>query len=180
MENVDSSAVKRNPAPEVSHPLKPGTKAPDFDLRTSPDRTVKLSDYRGKNVILAFYPADFSPVCTGELSLYNELLPEFKKYNADVLGISVDGVWSHMAFEKSRNLHFPLLSDFQPRGAVSKEYGVYREKDGMSDRALFVIDGNSIIRWSYVSPLNVNPGADGILKALEGIREKGGQIAAAV
>jgi peroxiredoxin (alkyl hydroperoxide reductase subunit C) len=180
MDNIDSSAIKRDPSDREAKPLPPGTKAHDFTLRTAPDKTVSLSDYRGRNVILSFYPADFSPVCTGQLSLYNELLPEFERYNATVLGISVDGIWSHMAFEKSRNLHFPLLSDFQPRGEVSRKFGVFREDDGMDDRALFVIDGDGVIRWSYVSPLNVNPGAEGILKALEDMKAKEGRVAATV
>ena len=83
--------------------------------------------------------------------------------------MSVDGVWSHLAFSKDRNLHFPLLSDFEPKGEVAKKYGVYRNQDGISERALFVIDSDGIIRWSYVTPIGINPGAEGILKALESI-----------
>lgn len=177
MDNIDSSAVRKEQSPAVSKPLSQGSRAPDFTLRTSPDKTLKLSDLRGKPAILVFYPADFSPVCTDELSLYNELLPEFQKYGAQVLGISVDGIWSHQAFAKSRNLHFPLLSDFEPKGAVSRAYGAYREKDGMSDRALFVIDPEGLVWWSYVSPIHVNPGADGILRALDSLQKRGGKIA---
>jgi peroxiredoxin len=148
-------------------PLPPGTSAPGFTLRTTPDQAVSLSDFRGQPVILAFYPADWSPVCGDQMSLYNEVLPEFQKHNAELLGVSVDGIWSHLAFEKDRNLHFPLLSDFEPKGSVAKMYGVYRDGDGTSERALFVIDRDGIIRWSYVSPVGINPGADGILTALE-------------
>jgi peroxiredoxin len=147
--------------------LAAGSKAPDFSLNTTPDQKVSLSDFRGRPVVLAFYPADWSPVCTDQLSLYNQILPEFQKFNAEILGISVDGVWSHLAFAKDRNLHIPLLSDFEPKGRVAVSYGAYSQGIGESERALFVIDHNGIIRWSYLSPDGVNPGADGILEALE-------------
>lgn len=147
--------------------LLAGTKAPDFTLHVTPDQTLTLSDLAGKPVILAFYPADWSPVCGDQMALYNEALPEFEKYGAEILGISVDGVWCHVAFAKHRLLHFPLLSDFEPKGAVTKLYGAYRQKDGFSERALFVIDRKGIISWSYLSPVAVNPGADGILQALD-------------
>jgi peroxiredoxin len=150
-------------------PLKIGTKAPDFSLKVTPDQTVSLSDFLGKPVILAFYPADFSPVCGGEMTLYNELLSEFEKYGAELLGISVDNVWSHLAFAKEKNLHFPLLSDFNPKGEVSKLYNAYHDQDGVSERALYVIDKKGIITWGYISPIGVNPGADGILKALKNL-----------
>ena len=101
------------------------------------------------------------------MGLYAQLMPEFKKFNAEVFGISVDGVWSHIAFSKDRKLNFPLLADFEPKGAVAKLYGVYEEQNGESARALFVIDKNGVIRWSFLSPDGVNPGADGILAALE-------------
>jgi peroxiredoxin len=84
-----------------------------------------------------------------------------------MIGLSVDGVWCHRAFSENRHLHFPLLSDFEPKGAVAQAYGVYRSADGNSERALFVIDKDGIIRWSYLSPISINPGADGILQALE-------------
>jgi alkyl hydroperoxide reductase subunit AhpC len=101
------------------------------------------------------------------LVLYNELKPEFSEFEAQIIGISVDSVWCHLAFGKDRKLHFPLLADFEPKGAVARQYGVYRERDGQSERALLVIDAERVIRWSYVSPVGINPGADGILKALE-------------
>ena len=106
------------------------------------------------------------------MALYNQILPEFHKLGAEILGISVDGPWCHQAFEKDRNLHFELLSDFEPKGAVAKQYGVYREDEGITERALFVVDGKGIIRWSYVSPVGINPGADGILTALEDIKKE--------
>jgi len=151
-------------------PLEKGIKALDFSLKVTPDQTVSLSDFLGRPVILAFYPADFSPVCGDEMTLYNEILPEFKKYDAELLGISVDNVWSHLAFAKEKNLHFPILSDFNPKGEVSKLYNAYDEKDGVSQRALYVIDKNGKIVWGYISPIGVNPGADGILQALESIQ----------
>ena len=147
--------------------LKPGVQAPDFSLSATPDQKVSLSDFRGRPVVLVFYPADWSPVCSDQLALYGELKPEFSQFDTQILGISVDGVWSHLAFSKDRKLHFPLLADFEPKGAVARQYGVYREKDGESERALFVIDAQGVICWSYVSPVGVNPGADGILKVLE-------------
>lgn len=147
--------------------LAPGANAPEFSLRATPDQTVSLSDLRGSAVILAFYPADWSPVCGDQMSLYNQLLPEFHRLGGQLLAISVDGVWSHAAFAQERGFHFTLLSDFEPKGAVARQYGVYRAGEGVTERALFVIDGQGVIRWSYVSPVGINPGADGILSALE-------------
>jgi peroxiredoxin len=141
--------------------------APDFQLNSTPDQKVKLSDFRGNPVILAFYPADFSPVCGDQMSLYNEVLEEFRRHGAQLLGISVDGVWCHRAFAEARKLHFPLLADFEPKGDVARAFGVYRTGEGICERALFVLDRDGVVRWSYVSPVGVNPGADGILEALE-------------
>jgi peroxiredoxin len=148
--------------------LAPGTKAPDFTLHATPDQTVSLSELAGRPVILAFYPADWSPVCGDQMALYNEILPEFHKHHAELLGISVDGVWCHAAFAHDRHLHFPLLADFEPKGAVARMYGAYRA-EGFCERALFVIDKEGVIRWSYCSPVGVNPGADGILDALDNL-----------
>jgi len=147
--------------------LAKGTKAPEFQLHSTPDQTLSLDDLKGRRIILAFYPADWSPVCSDQMALYNESLKLFQKYHAQVIGISVDSKWCHMAFSESRNLHFPLLADFEPKGAVSKLYGAYNEAIGESKRALFVIDEEGIIQWSYLSPDGINPGADGILDALE-------------
>jgi peroxiredoxin len=151
----------------MASPLAAGTPAPDFTLNVTPDQKLSLSELRGRPVVLVFYPADWSPVCGDQVGLYNEMRSEFARYKAEILGVSVDGSWCHEAFAKDRHLHFPLLADFEPKGAVSKLYGVYRSKDGTSERALFVIDKNGVIAWSYVSPVAVNPGADGILDALE-------------
>jgi peroxiredoxin len=147
--------------------LKAGTHGPEFELNSTPDQRVKLSDFRGQRVVLAFYPADWSPICGDQLALYNELRDEFAKHNAICMGISVDGAWCHAAFREHRGYKLALLSDFEPKGEVARDYGVYRTKEGVSERALFVIDEEGVIRWSYVSPIGINPGADGILKALE-------------
>ena len=152
--------------------MKAGTVAPNFTLHTTPDQTVSLSEFRNRPVILAFYPADWSPVCGDEMTLFNEILPEFEGFNAALMGLSVDGAWCHLAFSKDRKLRFPLLSDFEPKGEVARKYGVYRREDGVSERALFVIDKDGIIRWSYVSPIGVNPGAHGVLNALESLNSQ--------
>ncbi|MCB4770697.1 redoxin domain-containing protein [Ancylobacter sp. Lp-2] len=149
--------------------LTSGEPAPAFSLPATPDQALSLADLKGRPVILAFYPADWSPVCGDQMALYNEILPEFHRYGAQLVGISTDGVWCHAAFAADRKLHFPLLADFEPKGGVARRYGVYREHDGTSERALFVIDGEGVIRWSYVSPLGLNPGADGILDALDAL-----------
>lgn len=153
--------------------LPAGTQAPDFTLNSTPNQSVSLSEFRGQAVVLAFYPADWSPVCSDQMGLYNEMLDEFEELDAALFGISVDGVWSHAAFTQDRKLHFPLLSDFEPKGAVARLYGAYRQTDGTCERALFVIDPEGVIHWSYVSPVGVNPGAAGILTALEELKFKG-------
>src|SRR6266568_1648865 len=152
--------------------LQAGTVAPDFTLHVTPDQKLSLSELRGQPVILAFYPADFSPVCGDQMALYNEVLPEFQKHKAELLGISVDGVWCHAEFAKSRHLHFPLLADFEAKGEVAKKYGAYRDGDGFTERALFVIDEKGKIFWSYCSPVSINLGADGILQTLEDLSKK--------
>ena len=152
--------------------LESGALAPEFELRSSPKATNRLSDLRGKPVILAFYPADFSPVCGDQIALYNEILPEFRKYEAQILGISVDSVWCHAAFAKQQHIHFPLLADFEPKGAVARQYGAYRASDGTEERALFVLDREGRVHWSYLSQIDINPGADGILDALDSLRAR--------
>src|SRR3977135_1564376 len=134
---------------EMSSILAAGTVAPDFTLRVTPDQSLTLSNLRGRPVILAFYPADWSPVCGDQVTLYNEILPEFHKHDAELLGISVDGAWCHAAFARDRHLHFPLLADFHPKGEVAKAYRAYRDNEGVSERALFVLDRQWTIAWSY-------------------------------
>jgi peroxiredoxin len=167
MAGISTQAQAAQRQEDRSGILPPGAIAPDFTLHVTPDQRLTLSDLAGKPVILAFYPADWSPVCGDQMALYNEVLPEFEKHGAEMLGISVDGAWCHDAFAQARHLHFPLLSDFEPKGEVAKRYGAYRQGDGFCERALFVIDRKGIISWSYLSPVAINPGADGILQALE-------------
>src|SRR6202162_2365183 len=114
----------------MAQPLPAGASAPNFSLHSTPDQNVSLEDFRGRPVILAFYPADWSPVCSDQMALYNEILPEFGRLNAELLGISVDGIWCHLAFAGDRKLHFPLLADFEPKGEVARAYHDYRAEDG--------------------------------------------------
>ncbi|GGM11634.1 redoxin domain-containing protein [Dactylosporangium sucinum] len=155
----------------MSGPLpQPGQHAPDFELPAGPDaQTVGTTQFRGRPTVLAFYPADWSPVCSDQMSLYQAVLPEFERYNAGLMGISVDSVWCHQAFAGDRGIRFPLLADFEPKGAVARSYGVYDESTGMCERALFVLDADGVVAWNHVAPPGVNPGADGILNALEGL-----------
>jgi peroxiredoxin len=155
--------------------LTRGAEAPDFNLHVTPDQTLTLSELRGRPVVLAFYPADWSPVCGDQMTLYNEILPEFQKHDAELVGISVDGAWRHAAYARQNKLHFPLLSDFEPKGDVARKYGAYRQKEGVCERALFVLDEDGKVFWSYCSPVAVNPGADGILEALEELSAKKGK-----
>jgi peroxiredoxin len=147
--------------------LLTGTKAPDFSLYATPDQKIRLSELKGKRVILAFYPADWSPVCGDQMALYNETLKFFHKHNAELIGISVDGKWCHLSFSQDRILNFPLLADFEPKGEVARMYEAYDETEGECKRALYIIDEEGIIAWSYLSHIDINPGADGILEALE-------------
>lgn len=167
IEAMDPSSTSKTSTPPV--PLDAGTPAPEFALEHAPGQLTRLSDLRGRPVVLVFYPADWSPVCGDQVALYNECLDIFDEFNARIFGISVDSPWCHQAYATSRKLRFPLLADFEPKGEVARRYGVYRAADGTSERALFVIDGEGIIRWSYVSPLDINPGADGIIAALEAL-----------
>ena len=150
--------------------LQPGSAAPEFTLTDQSGAALRLADLRGKPAVLAFYPADWSPVCGDQMALYNEVLPLLSDLGAQMIGISVDSHWCHAAFAENRRLHFRLLADFEPKGSVARAFGAYRDEDGTSERALFVIDATSVIRWSYLSPIEINPGADGILSALESLQ----------
>ena len=152
--------------------LEKGTNAPDFKLYSTPDQCLSLSELKGKKVVLVFYPADWSPVCSDELSIFNTSSKLFEKNNAIVVGISVDSRWSHMAFAKDRSLHFPLLADYEPKGEVSKLYEAYDDVKGHSKRAIYLIDEDGIIQWSYLSPEGINPGVDGVLDALDKLTDK--------
>lgn len=152
--------------------LQKGTSAPDFELYSIPEQKLRLSELKGKRIIIAFYPADWRTVFTDQMGLYSETINIFHNYNADVLGISVDSKWCHMAFAKERKIRFPFLADFEPKGKVSKAYGAYNEKEGTSQRALFILDENGIIQWSYLSPEDINPGADSIPDELDRMNNK--------
>jgi peroxiredoxin len=166
-----------DPSGRAATPMPmPGQAAPEFRLPRgggdSPDREISLSRLRGAPVILAFYPADFSPVCSDQMALYQAIEPEFSRFHAAVLGLSVDGVWCHQAFAGTKGIRYPLLSDFEPKGAVARRYGVYDPLEGTAQRALFLIDGAGVVAWNYVSESGVNPGADGVLAALEQLDSK--------
>jgi peroxiredoxin len=152
--------------------LAAGQKAPEFALRATPDQRVALSSFLGRPIVLVFYPADWSPVCGDQLALYNELYDEWRTRHAQLLAISVDNTWCHIAYAKDHKLRFPLLADFEPKGETARRYGAYDHADGVATRALFVIDRNGVITWSYVSPSGVNPGADGILEALDALQAR--------
>lgn len=167
---MDASQV---PSPNGRQtPLPGGTPAPEFGLHAAPDQMVCLRDFRGQPVVLVFYPADWDPVSTEQLAYYQELLPEFQRLGAALVGISVDGVWCHRTFARTLQLEFPLLADFEPKGTVARAYGVYHACAGTAERALFLIEDKGIICWSYRAPMAVDPGVDGILTALETLREK--------
>lgn len=147
--------------------LPTGIIAPGFELYSSPDQKLRLDELRGKKVVLAFYPADWSPVCGSQMNLYNEIEEYFTRYNAQLLGISVDSRWCHAAYGEQNHFYFPLLADFEPKGEVSRLYEAYDEKTGECRRALYVINEDGMIIWNYLSPIDINPGADGILQVLE-------------
>ncbi len=149
--------------------LSAGAAAPGFTLHATPDQSLNLDERAGSRVVLVFYPADWSGVCSDELSVFNAALPLFRKKHATVLGISVDSAWSHQAFIAARGFHFDLLSDFEPKSEVSKRYGAYDYAGGVSKRALFLIDESQTIVWSYLSPVALNPGVDGVLDALDAL-----------
>ena len=148
--------------------LKVGADAPEFGLLATPDQRVSLSEFDGP-VVLIFYPADWSPVCSDELSVFSAANRLFRARGAQLLGISVDGPWCHQAFKIQRKVAFPLLADSNPKGDVAKSYEVYRHDDDTSERALFVIGRDRKVVWSEVSPVGVNPGADGALRAVEAL-----------
>jgi peroxiredoxin len=147
--------------------LKNGSQAPNFTLNATTEQQLSLSELIGKKVILVFYPADWSAVCGSELAIFNTSVKLLEKYNAVVLGISVDSKWSHKAFSEKQQLRFSLLSDFEPKGAVSQLYDVYNQQQGHSKRAIYIIDEKGVIQWSYLSPDEINPGVDGVLEALD-------------
>lgn len=162
---------KNKSGPAEPNPLPAGSQAPEFVLTSESAESLALSDFRGRPVVLVFYPADNTSVCASQLALYNEAFQMFEEHDAQLLGISVDDRASHLEFARSLKLRFPLLSDDDPLGEVAAAYGVYDENDEVAERALFVLDASGEITWRYVAPRGVNPGAHGILEALESMRQ---------
>lgn len=158
----------------VSPGLEAGVPAPDFTLPDASGRPVSLSALRGRSVVLAFYPLDWSPACSDQLSLYQSERATFAACGAELLAISVDSLYSHGAWAAVRGLEFPLLADFNPRGEVARSYRVWREADGFSERALFVIDAQGMIRHAHVAPaLHRIPSIYELIEQLEALRPAG-------
>jgi peroxiredoxin len=147
--------------------IEPGAPAPDFTLPDQDGNRVSLSDFGGRTAVLVFYPADFSPVCTDQLSVYQEVLPQLEERGASLVGISVDGAFCHRAFQEHLGVSFPLLADFHPKGEVAKRYGVWSEEHGVAGRALVVVAPDGKVSWSYMSPPLEVPGANLIFDALD-------------
>ena len=148
--------------------IEPGTPAPDFELRDQDGERVSLEDLRGRRTVLVFYPSDFSPVCTDQLNVYQEVIGDFKARGAELYGVSVDSNWCHRAFRAHLGIEIPLLADFHPKGEVAKAYGVWAEGYGVAKRALVMIGPDGTVEWAYKSPSPLEiPGANLILDALE-------------
>jgi len=148
--------------------IEPGTPAPEFSLPDQDGKKVSLASLRGRTVVLVFYPLDFSPVCTDQLNVYHEIVPELERDGVSMYGVSVDSTFSHKAFQRELGVSIPLLADFHPKGEVARAYGVYIDERGHSQRALVMIDSEGIVTWSYVSPSPLEiPGANLIFDALE-------------
>jgi peroxiredoxin len=147
--------------------IEPGAKAPDFTLYNQDGEEVSLSDFAGRKVMLVFYPADFSDVCTNQLSVYQEVLDEIERKGVQLLGVSVDSAAAHRAFRERLGLDFPLLADFHPKGGMSASYGAYLDSIGITNRSLVLIDEAGIVRWVHeAASLNDLPGANLIFDAL--------------
>jgi peroxiredoxin len=148
--------------------IEPGTPAPGFALPDQDGGDVSLEHLRGQTVVLAFYPLDFSPVCTDQLSVYQEVLPELEQRGVKLYGVSVDSAFCHKAFQRHLGITIPLLADFHPKGEVARRYGVYNEERGITDRALVMIGPDGVVRWSHRSPSPLEiPGANLIFDALD-------------
>jgi mycoredoxin-dependent peroxiredoxin len=127
--------------------LAVGQHAPEFTLKDQNQKEVKLSDFKGKNVVIVFYPLDWSPVCTNEHACFVNDMKRFEQLNAQVLGLSVDSVWSHKAYADKMGIHYPLLADFHPKGAVAEKFGVYLGDKGISGRAIAIVDRGGKVAW---------------------------------
>jgi peroxiredoxin len=129
-----------------------GEPAPDFKLNDQDGEEVSLSDYKGRKVLLVFYPLDFSPVCSDQLSIYQEVKPEIAEQGVELLGISVDSAYAHKAFQEKLGIDTTLLADFEPKGEVAKAYGSYIDGAGIANRTLVLVDENGVVAWAYESP----------------------------
>jgi peroxiredoxin len=148
--------------------IQPGTEAPGFTLDNQRGEPVSLADLRGHRVLLAFYPTDFSPVCTDQLSIYQEVKPELDAAGLELIGVSVDHTWAHRAFRKQLGIEFTLLADFHPKGEASRAYGAYIEERGHNNRSLVMIGPDGTVLWSHAAPTPLEiPGANLIFDALE-------------
>jgi peroxiredoxin len=147
--------------------ISAGEPAPEFTLRNQDGEKVSLGDFRGQRVLLVFYPLDFSPVCSDQLSIYQEVKPEIEAQGVTMVGISVDSGFAHKAFQEKLGIDTPLLADFEPKGEVARAYGAYIERVGHANRSLVLVDGEGIVEWAYESstPLEI-PGANLIFDAL--------------
>jgi peroxiredoxin len=151
--------------------IRPGEKAPDFSLANHEGKELSLGDFRGRKVVLVFYPLDFSPVCSDQLSVYQDVLPQIADAGAELVGISVDSSWTHRAFRENLGLTMTLLSDFEPKGEAIRAYGAYLDQVGHGNRSLVLIDEDGVVRWVHESPTPVEiPGANLIFDALEATR----------
>ena len=158
----------QGPAGPLKDVIEAGEKAPDFTLRNQDGDKVSLADFRGQKVMLVFYPADFSPVCSDQLSIYQEVLPQIAEQGASLVGISVDGTWTHRAFRERLGVEIPLLADFHPKGEVARSYGAFLEDHGTSNRSLVLVDEDGVVEWVHESPSPLEiPGANLIFDALE-------------
>jgi peroxiredoxin len=149
--------------------IEPGTQAPDFSLPDSEGNMIGLGDFAGRKLVLCFYPLDFSPVCSDQLSIYQEVLGDIEAKGASLVGVSVDSAYCHRAFRERLNLTMPLLADFHPKGEMSREYGAYQEEFGTDNRSLVLVDDDGMVRWSYATDsVKDIPGANLIFDALGG------------
>jgi len=150
--------------------ISAGEPAPDFTLRDQEGEKVSLSDYRGRKVLLVFYPQDFSPVCSDQLSIYQEVKPQIAEKGVELIGISIDHPWAHKAFQEKLGIDTRLLSDFEPKGEVARAYGAYIEKFGHANRSLVLIDEGGTVAWVHESPTPLEiPGANLIFDGLASV-----------
>ena len=151
--------------------IQPGERAPDFSLADHEGKGRSLHDFRGRKVVLVFYPLDFSPVCSDQLSVYQEVLPQIADAGAELVGISVDSSWTHRAFREKLGLTMTLLSDFEPKGEAIRAYGAYLDQVGHGNRSLVLVDEEGVVRWVHESPTPIEiPGANLIFDALGATR----------